>query len=136
MKKVFVDTGGWYALTDRRDPDHEPVVLALQECRGRLLTSNFVLDETLTLVRYRLGFSVSQRLGEQLRTGALARLERVSPKDEDAAWSIFSTYSDKSFSFTDCTSFALCNRLEISTCIAIDNDFRSFGLQCLPNTPT
>ena len=129
---MFVDTGAWYALTDRRDPDHAPVAAALHEHQSRLLTSNFVLDETLTLVRYRLGWTISQRLGEQLRTGALARLERVSPRDEEAAWTIFSTYSDKSFSFTDCTSFALCERLELPLCIAIDNDFRSFGLHCIP----
>lgn len=132
MNRVFVDTGAWYALTDRRDPDHEPVVAAIREHRSRLLTSNFVLDETLTLVRYRLGWKISHRLGEQLRTGALASLERISPRDEAAAWSIFSTYSDKSFSFTDCTSFALCERLELPACLAIDNDFRSFGLHCLP----
>ncbi|MDE0063758.1 MAG: PIN domain-containing protein [Gammaproteobacteria bacterium] len=132
MKRLFVDTGAWYALIDRRDPDHEPVTAALREHRDRLLTSNFVLDETLTLVRYRLGWNIAHRLGEQLRTGSLARLERISPSDEEAAWAIFATYFDKSFSFTDCTSFALCNRLELPLCVAIDNDFRSFGLHCLP----
>lgn len=136
MNRLFVDTGAWYALTDRRDPDHEPVSAALREHRDRLLTSNFVLDETLTLVRYRLGWHVAHRLGEQLRTGSLARLERISPRDEEAAWTIFSTYSDKSFSFTDCTSFALCDRLELPMCVAIDNDFRSFGLHCLPMSPS
>ena len=119
-------------MTDRKDGDHEPVVSALREHRRRLLTSNFVIDETLTLVRFRLGWSVSNRLGEQLRSGILARVERISPRDEEAAWEIFSTYSDKSFSFTDCTSFALCGRLELPLCLAIDNDFRSFGLHCVP----
>ena len=132
MNRVFVDTGAWYALIDRRDPDHERVVAAFHEHRGRLLTSNFVLDETLTLVRYRLGWKISHRFGEQLRTGALARFERISPRDEEAAWTIFSTYSDKSFSYTDCTSFALCNRLDLPICLAIDSDFRAFGLHCLP----
>lgn len=119
-------------MTDRRDRDHEPVVSALREHRGRLLTSNYVLDETLTLVRFRLGWGISRQLGEQLRAGILARPERISPRDEEAAWEIFSTYSDKSFSFTDCTSFALCGRLELPLCLAIDNDFRSFGLHCIP----
>ena len=132
MNRVFVDTGAWYAMTDRKDRDHESIVSALREHRGRLLTSNYVLDETLTLVRFRLGWGVSRQLGEQLRAGILARLERISPKDEEAAWEIFSTYSDKSFSFTDCTSFALCSRLELPLCLAIDNDFRSFGLHCTP----
>ena len=132
MNRVFVDTGAWYAMTDRKDRDHESVVSALRENRGRLLTSNYVLDETLTLVRFRLGWRVSRELGEQLRTSNLTRLERISARDEEAAWEIFSTYSDKSFSFTDCTSFALCRRLELPLCLAIDNDFRSFGLHCIP----
>ena len=132
MSAVFVDTGVWYALTDREDPDHSAVSQALREHRSRLLTSNYILDETLTLVRFRLGWNVARQLGETLRLGGLARVERISPRDEDAAWSIFSTWSDKSFSFTDCTSFALCNRLKVQMCLAIDRDFRSFGLHCMP----
>ena len=132
MNTVFVDTGAWYALTDRKDPDHAAVTEAFREHRDRLLTSNYILDETLTLVRFRLGWRVAHRLGETLRTGGLARVERISPRDEESAWAIFSTWSDKAFSFTDCTSFALCERLRVRLCLAIDQDFRSFGLHCIP----
>jgi predicted nucleic acid-binding protein len=132
MKRIFVDTGAWYALVDAKDPDHARVVPCFQDFQGRLVTSNFVVDEVLTLTRYRLGWSVAHRLGTQLRSGRLSRLERVSQRDEEAAWSIFSRYDDKAFSFTDCTSFALVQRLELPVCLAIDADFRSFGLHCLP----
>lgn len=132
MNRVFVDTGAWYALVDRRDPDHHAVTEAMREHRGLLLTSNFILDETLTLIRFRLGWQIAHRFGEQLRSGAVARLERISSRDEEAAWTIFAGYSDKSLSFTDCTSFALCGRLKIKLCIAIDSDFRSYGLHCVP----
>lgn len=132
MKRIFVDTGAWYAAADQNDPDHDTVAEAFREHRGRLLTSNFVLDETLTLVRYRLGWHIAQRLGENLRNGHLARLERITPRDEEAAWTIFKTYSDKRFSYTDCTSFALCDRMKPQLCLAIDRDFRSYGLRCVP----
>ncbi len=132
MKRVFVDTGAWYALVDRADPDHARVVPCFREFRGRLVTSSYVFDETLTLVRYKLGWEVARRLGERLRGHRLARLERISPADEEAGWSIFSGYGDKSFSFTDCTSFALVRRLKLSLCLAIDDDFRAFGLRCIP----
>ena len=56
MKRVFVDTGAWYGLVDRNDPDHSDVVSRLSEYEGRLQTSNFVIDETLTLLRYRLNW--------------------------------------------------------------------------------
>jgi predicted nucleic acid-binding protein len=132
MKPVFVDTGAWYALVDANDPDHGRVVPCFRDSQGRLVTSNFVVDEILTLARFRLGWSVAQRLGAQLRSGRLNRVERISPKDEETAWSIFSSYDDKSFSFTECTSFALVQRLELPSCLAIDADFRSFGLPCIP----
>lgn len=132
MKRVFVDTGAWYALVDAADPDHDRVVEAFRVYRGGLLTSNFVFDETLTLVRYKLGWQVAHRLGQSLRDGSVARTESVSPKDEASAWSIFEDYDDKRFSFTDCTSFALVQRLRLSMCLAIDSDFRTFGLHCVP----
>lgn len=132
MKGVFVDTGAWYALVDAKDPWHHRVVECMREHRGRLTTSNFVFDEAVTLVRYRLGWRVARTLGERLYDRRLARLERVSPKDEQAAWSIFVDYGDKSFSFTDCTSFALVRRLELPLCLTLDRDFRSFGLHCIP----
>jgi predicted nucleic acid-binding protein len=118
---------------DRNDPDHAEVVQAFQDYRGRLITSNFVFDEAVTLARYRLGWDVARKLGSQLREQRIARMERVTPKDEAAAWSIFDEYRDKRFSFTDCTSFALIQRLELPLSLAIDSDFRSFGLHCLPD---
>ena len=133
MKRNFVDTGAWYALVDGADPDHGRVVECFREYRGRLVTSNYVFDESVTLARYRLGWEVAHRLGEQLRDRRLTRLERITPADEEAAWSLFLQYTDKSFSFTDCTSFALVRRLEIPLCLAIDGDFRAFGLDCIPD---
>lgn len=132
MTRIFVDTGAWYALVDARDPHHDLVVESMREYRGHLITSNFIFAETLTLARYRLGWQVAHRLGERLRDLRLTRLERVSPKDEEAAWSIFSGYRDKSFSFTDCTSFALVRRMELPRCLTLDADFRTFGLHCIP----
>ena len=127
-----MDTSGWYALIDSKDPGHQSVFDVLQEHRNQLVTSNYIFDETLTLARYRLGFKIALKFGEQMRSGALARIERVSPKDEQAAWKIFTQYSDKSFSFTDCTSFAFCERLKLRSCIALDADFLTFGLRCIP----
>jgi uncharacterized protein len=67
-----------------------------------------------------------------VRAGRLVRQVRVEPEDEDAAWAIFVRYRDHAFSFTDCTSFALMRRLRLDTAVAVDSDFRSFGLRCLP----
>jgi predicted nucleic acid-binding protein len=45
LKRAFVDTGAWYALLDKNDPDHVPVAETSRAYRGRLITSDFVFDE-------------------------------------------------------------------------------------------
>jgi len=132
MRRAFVDTGAWYALLDKNDPDHVGVVDAFSAWRGRLVTSNYVFDEAVTLARYKLGWDVARRLGTELREQRVARLERVTANDEAAAWTLFEQYRDKRYSFTDCTSFALVRRLALPVCLAVDADFRTFGLHCLP----
>jgi predicted nucleic acid-binding protein len=132
MTRVFVDTSAWYALIDRADPDHQAVSACLKSYKKHLVTSNFIFDETLTLLRYRFGWQVAQAFGAEMRTGHLAQYLTVSPQDEDAAWDIFVRYRDQSFSFTDCSSFALMQRHKIATAVALDNDFRIFGFQALP----
>jgi len=132
MKRVFVDTGAWYALVDAKDPDHPPVAACLAQYGGRLVTSNFVFDETVTLLRYRLSYRAARAFGDTLQAGGLALVLRLTPRDEAGAWGIFTRYRDKSFSFTDCTSFALMKRLGIGSAVAIDDDFRAFGIPCLP----
>jgi predicted nucleic acid-binding protein len=92
----------------------------------------YVFDETLTLLRYRLDWQVAHTFGEQLLSGKVAQLIRVTEQDEQAAWEIFSRYQDKSLSFTDCSSFAVIKRLNIEMALAVDSDFRAYGLHCVP----
>jgi len=132
VTRFLVDTGAWFAASDDKDPDHFAVARCLRERSGRLVTTNFIVDETVSLMRYRLGFDAARRFGEQIISGSAARLVAVTRRDEARAWDIFIRYRDKSFSYTDCTSFAAMQRLGIDTAVAIDDDFRSFGLACLP----
>jgi hypothetical protein len=128
----FVDTSAWYALLDRRDPEHERVAAVIQAHRGRLVVSDYILDEAVTLVRYRLGWPLAHRLGAGLRSGELARLVRVLPADLDAAWRLFTERHDRRLSVTDCTTFALMTRMKLDTAIALDQDFRALGWTVLP----
>ncbi|MFM8330831.1 MAG: type II toxin-antitoxin system VapC family toxin [Candidatus Methylumidiphilus sp.] len=129
---VFVDTSAWYALIDRADPDHMAVSACMRQHKGALITSNFIFDETVTLLRYRLGWQPAHRFGELLRAGGLAQCVAIEAEDEAVAWSIFVKYNDHELSFTDCSSFALMRRLKLSTAIALDADFHIFGLLTLP----
>ncbi len=132
MNGLLVDTSGWYALLNRDEPRHSQVKACILSHRKLLITTSFVRQEALTLVRYRLGWEPAWQFGEALRQGQLGRLVTITAADEDAAWSIFGRYRDHRFSFTDCTSFAVMQRLKLDTALTLDDDFRSFGLRCLP----
>jgi predicted nucleic acid-binding protein len=97
-----------------------------------LTTTNLVVHETLTLLRYRLGWEPARSFGEAMRRTQLANLVAVTSADEDQGWSIFLRYRDHRLSFTDCTSFAVMRRLKLDTAVTLDDDFRSFGIVCLP----
>jgi len=54
----------------------------------------------------------------------------------ERAEEIFRQYKDQSFSFTDCTSFALCQAHNIRHVATVDSDFRIFGLLIVPEDVT
>lgn len=132
MERLFVDTSAWFAYVNRSDPSHEAVADLLLRFEGRLVTSNFVFDETVSLCRYRLGHRPATVVGEILREPEVVDLIRVTPEDEAAAWDLFVMRRDQTCSFTDCTSFALLQRLGMSTVAALDQDFRTEGFEVHP----
>jgi hypothetical protein len=129
---VFVDTSAWYALVNRKDPDHERTRAVVEESAGLLLTSSFVLDETVTLCLRRLGHAAAVQVGTALRDPHSVQLVRATAADETQAWDLFRSRTDKQYSFTDCVSFALMRRLGVTTAAALDDDFRREGLEVVP----
>ena len=132
MTLALVDTGAWYAYLDRNDPDHHQIAEVIEQHAPSLLTTNFIADETITLLRYRAGRAAAIQFGELLFSGEIARLEHITKVDQQKAWKLFQQYDDHRFSYTDCTSFVLMERMGIEVSIALDSDFRAYGMNCLP----
>jgi len=132
MKRLFVDTSAWFAYINRKDRDHAPVSRALQSFSGRLVTSNFVFDETVSLCLYRMGHCVARTAGNVLMDPQAVDLIRLTANDEHTAWQLFCARGDQRFSFTDCTSFVLMRRLGLHTAAALDEDFRVEGFGVVP----
>lgn len=132
MERAFVDTSAWFAYANRHDPDHTRIRSALQTFQGRLITSNFIFDETVTLCLYRLGHQVAATVGAVLLDPTVVDLMRLTPDDEQRAWAFFLTRPDKTYSYTDCTSFVLMRRLRLQRAIALDADFQREGFILLP----
>ncbi len=137
-RKVFVDTGGWYGVTSERDRQHTVSVdyyRTVLQSGALLLTSDYVLDETLTRLRYDFGLAVAVAFWEQIaQAEAAGRLLilRVDVAVWNATYTIFARFPDQDFSFTDCTSFVLAKREQVSEVFTFDHHFRQFGLIVQP----
>ncbi len=91
------------------------------------ITSNFVLDETLTLVGRRAGNVFATERGERIYASKLIQIVRPERKDELNALKTFVKYSDQKISFTDCISFELMKRLNVKQVFTLDRHFENAG---------
>lgn len=126
-----MDTSAWLAFANHADDAHAAVREVLTRFGGRLVTTNFVFDETVTLCR-RMGHAAALLVGGVLRDPEVVDLVRVRPGDENDAWRLFGERADKVYSFTDCTSFVLMRRLGIGRAAALDADFAREGFEVAP----
>lgn len=94
--------------------------------RERLITTDYIYDELLTLFRARGHMDRAMDWIEQVRQ-AHCDVIRLSDIDVEWATTVFFDFSDKQWSFTDCTSRVLMERLGIKQAFAFDDHFRQFG---------
>jgi predicted nucleic acid-binding protein len=124
---IFVDTGAWFASAVPSDPNHPAAARWLAANADPLLTTDYVVDETLTLLRARGERTRSLLLGEAFFDARLAKIYTLDAADISLAWEVFKRFDDKDWSFTDCTSKVAIERLGIQQAFAFDHHFKQFG---------
>lgn len=132
---VLVDTWGWMALADSREPRHR----AVRDLFGSLwregaaaVTTDYVLDETFTLVFRRLPFARARRFlaavdrGEKDRS---LRIESIGPERFAQAKELRCRLTDKPrISFTDLTTMVVMRELGMQAIVTADQHFVHVGL--------
>jgi len=134
MKPLFIDTAAWLALEFSRDQYHA-VALAFAQKEARQfqwVTTNWILSETVTLLRRRTNHAIAIRFMERVRVSKKLRIVRIETPHEELAWVIFKRYADKDFGFVDCTSFAVMETLGIVQAFTFDHHFRQLGFTTFP----
>lgn len=129
---VFVDTGVLYAHHDTDAKRHDRAVATFDELLdgryGQPYTSDYVLDETVTLTRMRTGSfeaadTVARRiLGEDPFPHVFETIH-VEPDTVQASLVTFRRYDDQDLSFTDATIIRLCESRGIDAVLSFDEDF-------------
>jgi uncharacterized protein len=125
---IFVDTGFFFALASQQDPHHARVLEVFASLEGqvlpeRLLTSNHVVAETITLAQVRIGHDAAVRMGRDLYSQKLARIHWATSEQEKAAFSYLERHQDQKYSFVDCLSFVLMDHFGIRHAWAVDRHF-------------
>ena len=123
---IFVDTSAWFALMDRSCVEHSIASKFATDVQDLFVTTDYVLAESLTLLRARRLHEEAIELGGRLLSERFARLVWVTPEDVQKAWVLFQ-YRDKAWSFVDCVSFSVAQRLKIHDAFAFDDHFRQCG---------
>lgn len=124
---IFADTGALFAYAIPDDEHHEPARTWVRQNRVPLVTTDYVIDETLTLMRMRTQSTRATQFGELVFGGQVARIYYLTEDDVLAAWQVFHIYNDKEWSFTDCTSKVVIEKLGLTYAFAFDQHFRQFG---------
>ncbi|NUQ36922.1 MAG: type II toxin-antitoxin system VapC family toxin [Caldilineales bacterium] len=134
MNAIIVDTSALYALADRNDPHHLRAAAFLRAQSGAhtLWVSNHVFDETMTLTKVRLGMHACLQMGVRLRNSRLIDLVVFGQEEEQMTWRLFSQFTDKAWSYTDCASLALSQLRDVRQVFAFDHHFVQMGLRMLP----
>lgn len=131
---IFVDTGAWIAILNRRDQHHQEAVAMynkLQQQQTLLLTTDYVIDETVTRLRYDTNHPLAvmffNRIELFMETGVLTVAE-IDKNIFEKAKALFRQYDSARLSFTDCTSFVICHENSIREAFAFDQHFSMMGI--------
>ena len=133
--KLFVDTWGWLTLRDRRESQHDIVThyyRQFQAQRGVVYTTDYVLDETYTLLFKRLPFiqaKTSMLLLDKAIVNKQIQLVWMTPERFAQTKSLRLKLQDKpNISFTDLASMVVMAELDIRDVLTGDAHFTHVGM--------
>ena len=128
--RLFVDTGAWFALNSRNDENHHTAAGFVRRFKKEpvlFYTTDYVVDETVTLLRFKVSHSQALLFLDFLAKSAHVARVRVTSELVGQAEEIFRTYTDKRWSFTDCVSFAFMDELGLEEAFCFDQNFAQYG---------
>jgi uncharacterized protein len=81
---IFVDTSAFLAIENRRDAHHEEALKyqrASLKKGSPLATSDYVPDESYTIIRIRAGHAIAVQFGDALRASRLLHMEQCHSRN-------------------------------------------------------
>ncbi len=135
---VFVDTSGWKAYYDEEDELHDEAHGFLDSLSSKrvsirgFLTSDYVLDETITLIRFAHSHAKAVEFAEAVLSSKATRIVYAGEEVFLKSLDLFRESKDKHWSFTDCVSFTIMKLQNVTMCFGFDPHFEQAGFLTVP----
>ncbi len=130
---VFVDTSGFYACLVRRDDQHERAAELLRSAEGRrrFMTTDYVLDETVTLLKMRSQDHLIESFLSITLSSPSCGIEWMDAGRFETAKTFLLQHGDHAYSFTDCFSFCVMSQFGLRDALTKDAHFQEAGFNPL-----
>ncbi len=103
------------------------IVAAARKRRRGFVTTDYVLDETATLLKARGKTHLLAELFERLDQSKACRIEWTDSQRLHDVRAFFLKHADQEWSFTDCLSFRLMAELRLVDALTKDAHFQQAG---------
>jgi len=135
MALVLLDTSALFAGIDADDPNYASAHRYFAKQSNTYLVADTIFSEAATLIRHRLGVGLAVGVGTAILAGDPFRLHRLTVEEAEESWRIFCRFTDKDWSYADCSLLALSQHLQIGEVFAFDRHFdqmAALGLRRVP----
>ena len=126
----FADTSGFIAIGNTSDPNHAVAARiwhSLKRQNALVLTTSYVIVETVALLQNRFGIGAVRTFYEELLP--VVTVEWVDPTTHAAALNAVMVGGRRGPSMVDCASFEVMRTRRIRSALAFDHHFTELGYQ-------
>ena len=132
-EKIFVDTSAFYALLDRSDKFHQPASIlwpTLLDVRFDLVTSNYVVSETVKLLQEKIGFEAASLWYSDILE--VLDVWWVDAAVHNRAYELWLNLGRRRLSLVDCVTFVAMHKERVEKAFCFKPHFVNQGFTLLP----
>jgi len=132
QEKIYVETSAFYALLDRADPYHKEASslwVALMDNNFTLVTSNYVVSETVKLLQKRIGFEAARAWYKDILS--VVDVLWIGEGIHQQAYELWLNLGRIPLSLVDCTSFVTMHHHQIEKVFCFKSYFVDYGFDIL-----
>jgi predicted nucleic acid-binding protein len=131
-EKIYIDTSAFYALLDRADPYYKEASslwMTLMDNKFILITSNYVVSETMKLLQEKIGFEAGKAWYKDILSAL--NVLWVDEVIHQRAYELWLNLGRIPLSIVDCASFVIMHQNNIEKVFCFKSYFVDYGFDIM-----